>query len=400
MSKAQAKDQPSVEELLASIREAIYADGEGQGGTGMSAAGHRAPQMRKEARKEAGRGAATRKAATGQPPSSPQGTYNGAAPAALVPHGTMRGMRVSLEHGEGGAGRVSTRTDDFLNLRQRLTTLAEEGRNAEAGRTMVTSSPEGFTGILGGDVRLEEALARLSRAGRPPRSEEIARPLSPPPPQAPRAPRSRPLDAAAVEQLAGRELKPAIREAIDAELQALPRQTGRAPAAAAVPRPAPPAYAEPVHDETYADAAGQGYDAPPADAWDDGAPPPPQGWVDPGAYPREGPPPGHGGWQAGPYPPAGYAQHQGYAPPEGYGQHQGHPPPMLAPDSAEQAGAAFNRLADTIMAQAAGGERSIEDLTRELLRPMLKSWLDHNLPRVVERLVREEIERVARRGSR
>jgi cell pole-organizing protein PopZ len=31
---------------------------------------------------------------------------------------------------------------------------------------------------------------------------------------------------------------------------------------------------------------------------------------------------------------------------------------------------------------------------------MLKQWLDQNLPRIVEQLVREEIERVARRGGR
>ena len=34
------------------------------------------------------------------------------------------------------------------------------------------------------------------------------------------------------------------------------------------------------------------------------------------------------------------------------------------------------------------------------LRPMLQEWLDDNLPRLVERLVREEIERVARGGRR
>ncbi len=38
----------------------------------------------------------------------------------------------------------------------------------------------------------------------------------------------------------------------------------------------------------------------------------------------------------------------------------------------------------------------IEQTTRDLLRPMLKSWLDDNLPVIVERLVRTEIERVAR----
>ena len=40
--------------------------------------------------------------------------------------------------------------------------------------------------------------------------------------------------------------------------------------------------------------------------------------------------------------------------------------------------------------------RTLEDLVREMLRPMLKTWLDDNLPGLVERLVRAEIERVAR----
>ena len=38
----------------------------------------------------------------------------------------------------------------------------------------------------------------------------------------------------------------------------------------------------------------------------------------------------------------------------------------------------------------------IEESVREMLRPMLKSWLDDNLPGIVERLVRQEIERMAR----
>ena len=40
----------------------------------------------------------------------------------------------------------------------------------------------------------------------------------------------------------------------------------------------------------------------------------------------------------------------------------------------------------------------IEEMAREMLRPMLKQWLDDNLPVMVERLVRSEIERVARGG--
>jgi cell pole-organizing protein PopZ len=54
---------------------------------------------------------------------------------------------------------------------------------------------------------------------------------------------------------------------------------------------------------------------------------------------------------------------------------------------------AFNTLAQTVLVQNA---RTLEDLVREMLRPMLKSWLDDNLPGLVERLVRAEIERVAR----
>jgi len=54
---------------------------------------------------------------------------------------------------------------------------------------------------------------------------------------------------------------------------------------------------------------------------------------------------------------------------------------------------AFNALAQTVLVQNA---RTLEDLVREMLRPMLKVWLDDNLPRIVERSVRAEIERVSR----
>ena len=50
-------------------------------------------------------------------------------------------------------------------------------------------------------------------------------------------------------------------------------------------------------------------------------------------------------------------------------------------------------LAQTVLVQNAG---TLEDLVREMLRPMLKAWLDDNLPGMVERLVRAEIERVSR----
>jgi uncharacterized protein len=54
---------------------------------------------------------------------------------------------------------------------------------------------------------------------------------------------------------------------------------------------------------------------------------------------------------------------------------------------------AFNTLTHTLIGQNA---RTLEDLVKEMLRPMLKSWLDDNLPSLVERIVRAEIERVSR----
>ncbi|MGA8292069.1 MAG: DUF2497 domain-containing protein, partial [Rhodoplanes sp.] len=47
-------------------------------------------------------------------------------------------------------------------------------------------------------------------------------------------------------------------------------------------------------------------------------------------------------------------------------------------------------------AAAAHSPRTLEDIARDLLRPMLKTWLDDNLPQLVERLVRAEIERISR----
>jgi cell pole-organizing protein PopZ len=54
---------------------------------------------------------------------------------------------------------------------------------------------------------------------------------------------------------------------------------------------------------------------------------------------------------------------------------------------------AFSMLAHTVLSQ---NSRTLEDLVKDMLRPMLKAWLDDNLPTMVERLVRAEIERVSR----
>ncbi|HMM13543.1 MAG TPA: DUF2497 domain-containing protein [Parvibaculum sp.] len=69
---------------------------------------------------------------------------------------------------------------------------------------------------------------------------------------------------------------------------------------------------------------------------------------------------------------------------------------LLSSEAATAASAAFGALASSIFTSSGGGGRTLEDLVADLLRPMLKQWLDQNLPPLVEQLVREEIERVAR----
>jgi uncharacterized protein len=66
---------------------------------------------------------------------------------------------------------------------------------------------------------------------------------------------------------------------------------------------------------------------------------------------------------------------------------------LISSETVKAVDSAFNTLAHTVIGQNA---RTLEDLVREMLRPMLKSWLDDNLPGMVERIVRAEIERVSR----
>lgn len=69
---------------------------------------------------------------------------------------------------------------------------------------------------------------------------------------------------------------------------------------------------------------------------------------------------------------------------------------LLSDEAGIETSAAFNQLAETLLSRN-GTSRTIEELVQDMLRPMMKGWLDANLPPLVERLVREEIERVARR---
>jgi cell pole-organizing protein PopZ len=67
--------------------------------------------------------------------------------------------------------------------------------------------------------------------------------------------------------------------------------------------------------------------------------------------------------------------------------------PLLSPHTTAAVDSAFNSLTHTVLMQ---NPRTLEDLVRDMLRPMLKAWLDDNLPDLVERLVRAEIDRVSR----
>ena len=60
-----------------------------------------------------------------------------------------------------------------------------------------------------------------------------------------------------------------------------------------------------------------------------------------------------------------------------------------------------NKLYEDVRELPVGnGAVTLEELTRELVRPMLKEWLDQHLPITVERLVREEIERLVMQSQR
>ncbi|HEX5776409.1 MAG TPA: DUF2497 domain-containing protein [Caulobacteraceae bacterium] len=68
--------------------------------------------------------------------------------------------------------------------------------------------------------------------------------------------------------------------------------------------------------------------------------------------------------------------------------------PLISPRAATVAASAFRELSTA--AQPPRESRTLEDLAREMLEPMLRQWLDENLPRIVESAVRDEVERISR----
>jgi hypothetical protein len=82
---------------------------------------------------------------------------------------------------------------------------------------------------------------------------------------------------------------------------------------------------------------------------------------------------------------------------------------LMSHDAANAATSSLAALASTVQIERRAafeghtligeGGRTLEDIVMALMRPMLKEWLDQNLPPVVERIVQKEVEHIARRAT-
>ncbi len=68
--------------------------------------------------------------------------------------------------------------------------------------------------------------------------------------------------------------------------------------------------------------------------------------------------------------------------------------PLLGAPAAGAVASAFETLERSVAKPA--DPRTLEDIVREMLRPMLKTWLDENLPAIVTAQVAAEVERISR----
>lgn len=71
---------------------------------------------------------------------------------------------------------------------------------------------------------------------------------------------------------------------------------------------------------------------------------------------------------------------------------------ILDHTAAAAASQAFESLSQSVRVADNGG-RTLEDLVVDMLQPMIKDWLDANLPAIVEEKVEEEVKRVSRRRA-
>lgn len=76
-------------------------------------------------------------------------------------------------------------------------------------------------------------------------------------------------------------------------------------------------------------------------------------------------------------------------------EHMASPETIISPPTASATAGALARLAGSLRISDTP-HQSVEGVVRELLKPMLKEWLDQNLPAIVESRVEAELERIAR----
>jgi uncharacterized protein len=247
---------------------------------------------------------------------------------------------------------------------------------------------------------MEEILASIRRIiaddeAKPPVAEKPASPAAPTKPEKPAA------AAPAAKPAAMTDIPPSALPAA----QAAAAKPAPAPTKPAPPPPAPAPAASNSQDDI--DALLNGLDE--ATSPEEIRPPLPDGDVfeltdDMAVAMAEAPPPQASFQKVDPQDDLEFAEAAARAAPR---QPAFEPPPfesaappvqqILSHTTVSAVESAFNSLANTVLSNNA---RTLEDLVKEMLRPMLKSWLDDNLPGLVERIVKAEIERVSRGGGR
>lgn len=73
------------------------------------------------------------------------------------------------------------------------------------------------------------------------------------------------------------------------------------------------------------------------------------------------------------------------------------PEPILSQHVAEATRGPLEALSRMVVKPDVAGSDTLEGLVRELLKPMMREWLDTNLPRIVETMVAREISRITQR---
>ncbi len=76
---------------------------------------------------------------------------------------------------------------------------------------------------------------------------------------------------------------------------------------------------------------------------------------------------------------------------------------IVSPPTAQLSADVLGELARAILNRRdlniGGGNVTLEGMVREMLRPVLREWLDRNLPYLIERLVKKEIDLMVNRAE-